>query len=72
MGAVGMSTVWESIALRHRGANVIGLSMLSNYGSGLVSGKALDHVEVLAQGKKSARNLLSSLFKFYGEINNEL
>lgn len=72
MGAVGMSTVWESIALRHRGASVIGLSMLSNYGSGLVSGKALDHVEVLAQGKKSARNLLSSLFQFYGEINDEL
>jgi purine-nucleoside phosphorylase len=76
MGAVGMSTVWETIALKHRGAKLAGLSMLSNFGSGLVGAQPLDHSEVLAQGKKSARALLGSLFEFFhdvaGEIDNEL
>src|SRR5262249_34664020 len=32
--AVGMSTVWEAIALAHSGARVAGLSLVSNLGSG--------------------------------------
>ena len=35
MHAVGMSTVWEAIALKHSGAKVAGLSLISNLGAGM-------------------------------------
>jgi len=68
MGAVGMSTVWEAIALKHRGAEITGLSFISNYGCGLVDSSALDHNDVLNQGKQSAEKLINSLFSFFEEL----
>lgn len=55
MGAdlVGMSTVLEAIAARAAGAEVFGLSMVTNLAAGM-TGEPLDHAEVLAAGKASA------------------
>ncbi|HVJ64379.1 MAG TPA: purine-nucleoside phosphorylase [Bdellovibrionota bacterium] len=63
LGAVGMSTVWETIALKHMGADVAGLSFLSNLGAGL-SKSPLSHEEVLETGKKSADLLMRAILDF--------
>jgi purine nucleoside phosphorylase len=54
MGAVGMSTVWEAIALGHSGANIAGLSLISNLGAGLTVGEQLDHHKILETSRASA------------------
>jgi purine-nucleoside phosphorylase len=50
---VGMSTVHEAIAARAAGAEVLGLSLVTNLAAGL-SGDALEHEDVLAVGRASA------------------
>lgn len=50
---VGMSTVHETIAARHVGAEVLGLSLVTNLAAGLGGGH-LDHAEVLEAGRASA------------------
>jgi purine-nucleoside phosphorylase len=53
---VGMSTVWEAIAARHLGVEVLGLSLVTNPAAGL--GVApLDHAEVLEAGRRSAERM---------------
>lgn len=49
---VGMSTVWEVIALKQMGAEILGLSCITNFGTG-VSAKALSHTEVIEETKKA-------------------
>jgi purine-nucleoside phosphorylase len=49
---VGMSTVLEAIAAHADGAEVLGLSLVTNLAAGL--GAKLDHEEVLAAGRASA------------------
>ncbi len=49
---VGMSTVLEAIAAHADGAEVLGLSLVTNLAAGL--GAPLDHEEVLAAGKAAA------------------
>lgn len=58
MGAdlVGMSTGLEAIAARTDGAEVFGLSLVTNLAAGM-TGQPLDHAEVLAAGKASAQNM---------------
>jgi len=53
---VGMSTVLEAIAARHLGAEVLGLSLVSNLAAG-VAETPLDHLEVLEAGQQAAASL---------------
>jgi purine-nucleoside phosphorylase len=60
---VGMSTVMEAIAARHLGAEVLGISMVSNPAAGLTD-EPIDHQDVLtATGASAAQvgTLLSNL-----------
>jgi purine-nucleoside phosphorylase len=58
MGAdlVGMSTVHETIAARAAGAEVLGVSLVTNAAAGM-TGEPLSHVEVLATGAASAARM---------------
>jgi purine nucleoside phosphorylase len=69
MGAVGMSTVFEAIALRHRGGEVGGLSFRSKYGNRTwrKADEKLSGEEVLEEGKESSL-ILSALFKCAEEL----
>jgi purine-nucleoside phosphorylase len=53
---VGMSTVWETIAARHLGAEVLALSLVTNPAAGLGTAP-LDHAEVLEAGRASAERM---------------
>ncbi|MDQ3152023.1 MAG: purine-nucleoside phosphorylase, partial [Actinomycetota bacterium] len=53
---VGMSTVLETIAARAAGAEVLGLSLVTNLAAG-VTGQPLDHEEVLAAGRAAATRM---------------
>ncbi|MFH8593831.1 purine-nucleoside phosphorylase [Streptomyces rimosus] len=62
MGAdlVGMSTVLEAIAAREAGAEVLGLSLVTNLAAGM-TGEPLNHEEVLQAGRDSATRMGSLL-----------
>lgn len=52
-GLVGMSTVLEAIAARHLGADVLGVSLVTNIAAGLAA-EPLAHADVLDAGQRSA------------------
>ncbi|MGZ3713695.1 MAG: purine-nucleoside phosphorylase [Bdellovibrionota bacterium] len=66
MHAVGMSTVWEAIALRHSGARLAGLSLISNLGAGLGKEK-LEHETILRTSRASAAKIIGALELAAGE-----
>jgi purine-nucleoside phosphorylase len=53
---VGMSTVHETIAARAAGAEVLGVSLVTNLAAGM-TGQPLSHVEVLEAGRQSAERM---------------
>jgi purine-nucleoside phosphorylase len=57
---VGMSTVHETIAARAAGAEVLGLSLVTNLAAGM-TGQPLAHEEVLEAGRQSATRMGSLL-----------
>ncbi len=58
MGAdlVGMSTVLEAIAARAGGAEILGISLVTNLAAG-ITGEPLNHTEVLEAGKAAATRM---------------
>ena len=61
--AVGMSTVPEVICAVRCKIEVIGLSVITNYGSGMVL-QALSHEETLEQSKKACADLTRLILEF--------
>jgi purine-nucleoside phosphorylase len=53
---VGMSTVMETIAARHLGAEVLAISLVTNLAAGL-TGEPLSHSEVLEAGRAGADHM---------------
>jgi purine-nucleoside phosphorylase len=53
---VGMSTVLEAIAARQLGAEVLGISLVTNLAAGL-AGQGLSHAEVVAAGRAAASRM---------------
>jgi purine-nucleoside phosphorylase len=64
---VGMSTVHETIAARAAGAEVLGVSLVTNLAAGM-TGEPLRHDEVLAAGRESARGLGDLLARIVGAL----
>ena len=57
---IGMSTVHETIAARAAGAQVLGVSLVTNLAAGM-TGQPLSHDEVLEAGRQSATRMGSLL-----------
>lgn len=53
---VGMSTGLEAIAAREAGAEVLGISLVTNLAAGM-TGEPLNHEEVLEAGRESASHM---------------
>ena len=64
---VGMSTVHETIAARAAGAEVLGVSLVTNLAAG-ITGKPLSHAEVLAAGAASATRMGALLADVVGRL----
>jgi purine-nucleoside phosphorylase len=64
---VGMSTALEAIAARHQGADVLGISLVTNVAAGL-SGQKLDHAEVLATARTAAARVGALLAAIMPEV----
>lgn len=66
MGAdsVGMSTVLEAIAARWAGLELVGVSLVTNPGAGVVTGEPLSHEEVLAAGAEAGPRFTALVRRF--------
>jgi purine-nucleoside phosphorylase len=64
---VGMSTTLEAIAARDAGAEVLGLSLVTNLAAGM-TGEPLNHEEVLEAGRTSATRMGALLAKVLERI----
>jgi purine-nucleoside phosphorylase len=64
---VGMSTTLEAIAAREAGAEVLGLSLVTNLAAGM-TGEPLNHEEVLAAGNAAATQMGGLLAQVLGKM----
>ncbi|WP_055587924.1 purine-nucleoside phosphorylase [Peterkaempfera griseoplana] len=64
---VGMSTTLEAIAAREAGAEVLGISLVTNLAAGM-TGEPLNHEEVLEAGRASAARMGALLAKVLERI----
>jgi purine-nucleoside phosphorylase len=64
---VGMSTTLEAIAAREAGAEVLGLSLVTNLAAGM-TGEPLDHEEVLEAGRAAATRMGELLAKVVAQL----
>jgi purine-nucleoside phosphorylase len=64
---VGMSTALEAIAAREAGAEVLGLSLVTNLAAGM-TGQPLEHEEVLATGRGAAARMGKLLADVLGRL----
>lgn len=64
--AVGMSTVLETIAARHMGLKVIGISCITNAASD--HGETLSHSSVLEESKKAEGKFVAALCELVGSL----
>jgi purine-nucleoside phosphorylase len=64
---VGMSTALEAIAAREAGAEVLGISLVTNLAAGM-TGEPLNHEEVLQAGRESASRMGSLLARVLERI----
>lgn len=67
---VGMSTTGETIAARHMGVPVLGLSLITNLAAG-ISVRPLSHEEVLESGRRGAPMLFALLKKLIPRVANQ-
>ncbi len=65
--AVGMSTVPEAIALRHAGAKVAALSLITNLAAGILP-RRLSHEEVMETGARAEAGLRDMLRRFVAAV----
>lgn len=63
--SVGMSTVWETMALAHVKAQMVGMSLISNLGAGLGTGEPLNHDKIVHLCKASSVGVLRSFFRVF-------
>jgi purine-nucleoside phosphorylase len=64
---VGMSTALEAIAAREAGAEVLGISLVTNLAAGM-TGEPLNHEEVLEAGRESAARMGTLLAGVLGRL----
>ena len=64
---VGMSTVLEAIAARAAGAEVLGLSLVTNLAAGM-TGEPLSHEEVLQASRDAAARMGDLLARLLAEL----
>lgn len=64
---VGMSTTLEAIAVREAGAEVLGISLVTNLAAGM-TGQPLNHEEVLEAGNAAASRMGSLLAEVLGKL----
>jgi len=67
---VGMSTVLETIAARHMGIEVLGLSCVTNMAAG-IQGKPLDQYETLEVGRRVEAKFTSLLTRLIPQLASE-
>lgn len=65
--AVGMSTVSETLCGVHCGMRVVGVSVITNYGAGMVPDKQT-HDETISQANEAGKKLQRILTRFVTEI----
>ena len=64
---VGMSTTLEAIAAREAGAEVLGISLVTNLAAGM-TGEPLNHEEVLQAGRAAAQRMGALLAQVVGRL----